>query len=182
LEVFVVNTRIKLLAIFYGVAIAPVSASAVVLEFEAVIDQSCASTGSPATGTGSFQLDTDTGVFSYEITFSGLTSPEIFSHIHQATVEPACPNPGGANPPIVSLPNGSPKIGSTVYSPAQQADLIAGLHYVNIHTNNFTGGEITGIITAVEAVPSGSVWSGTALVVLLCGIGFAIARRGRATA
>jgi hypothetical protein len=69
-----------------------------------------------------------------------------------------------------------------VYSPAQQADLIAGLHYVNIHTNNFTGGEITGIITAVEAVPSGSVWSGTALVVLLCGIGFAIARRGRATA
>jgi hypothetical protein len=63
-----------------------------------------------------------------------------------------------------------------VYSPAQQADLIAGLHYVNIHTNNFTGGEITGIITAVETVPSGSVWSAMALVALLCGFGIAIGR------
>jgi len=101
-------------------AIVPVSASAVVLDFETVIDQSCASSGSPATGAGTFQLDTDTGVFSYEVTFSGLTSAEIFSRIHEATVEPACPNPGGVNPPIVLLPNGSPKIGSTVYSPARR--------------------------------------------------------------
>jgi len=91
-----------------------------VLDFETVIDQSCASSGSPATGAGTFQLDTDTGVFSYEVTFSGLTSAEIFSRIHEATVEPACPNPGGVNPPIVLLPNGSPKIGSTVYSPARR--------------------------------------------------------------
>ncbi len=173
--------RFNLLASVILAALIPVSASAVVLEFETVIDQSCASTGSPATGAGTFTLDTDTGVFSYNITFSGLTSAEIFSHIHQATVEPACPNPGGVNPPIVLLPNGSPKIGSTVYTAQQQADLIAGLHYVNIHTQNFTGGEITGIITQVEKVPSGSGWTAMALVALLGGIGIAIGRARAAT-
>ena len=77
------------------------------------------------------------------------------------------------------LPNGSPKIGSAVYTSSQQADLIAGLHYVNIHTENFPGGEITGIITQVAVVPSGSAWSVAALVGLLCGAGIAI-RRARA--
>ncbi len=175
------NFRITLLAIF-SITLAPFTARAVVLHFQAVIDQSCASTGSPATGTGTFELDTDTGVLSYEITFSGLTAPEIFSHIHTATLEPACPTPGNINPAIVSLPLGSPKIGSTVYGAKKQTDLIAGLHYVNIHSENFLGGEITGIITAVEEVPSGSVWSLTALAgLLLCGAGIAV-RRTRAAA
>jgi hypothetical protein len=157
-------------------AIVPLSADATVLDFETALDGTCAITGSPATGTGTFQLDTDTGVFSWEISFSGLTSAEILSHIHEATVEPPCPNPGGLNPPVVSLPSGSPKIGAQVYTPAQQADLIAGLHYVNIHSANFPNGEITGIITPTAAVPSLSTWSVAGLAGLLCAIGIAIGR------
>ncbi len=171
------NTRIILLGIFV-IAIAPVTASAVVLKFATVIDQSCAATGSPATGTGTFELDTDTNIFSYNITFSGLITPEVVSHIHAATVEPACPNPGGLNPAILALPIGSPKIGSATFSAEKQANLIAGLLYVNIHTNTFLGGEITGIITAVETVPAGSGWSLSALaVLLLCAAGIAVGRR-----
>ena len=67
------------------------------------------------------------------------------------------------------LPNGSPKVGADVYSGAEQADLIAGLYYVNIHNVNFPGGELTGIITQVVAAPSGSTWSTGALVLFLLG-------------
>jgi hypothetical protein len=38
----------------------------------------------------------------------------------------------------------SPMIGNTVINDTQEADLLAGLWYVNIHSSVFPGGEIRG--------------------------------------
>jgi hypothetical protein len=176
---FVVNIRISALCIFAAGAIAAGPASAEILHFEAVIDGVCSGTGSSAIGSGTFQLNTATNEFTYEITYSGLASPETFAHIHKATEGSACP-PFTANPVVVPLPLGSPKTGTVTYGAVRQADLMAGLHYVNIHNNSFQSGEITGVITLVTQVPFGSAWSATVLVALLCGAGVAV-RRMRAT-
>ena len=95
---------------------------------------------SPATGTGSFTLD-GAKMLSFNIAYSGLTGTETAAHIH------CCHAPG---PPAVGvlfpLPAGNPKVGQVGPLTAQQeADLNAGLMYVNIHTSpNFAGGEIRG--------------------------------------
>lgn len=77
----------------------------------------------------------------YNITFSGLGSAETMAHIH------------GFAPPTVNagiihtLPLGNPKIGVFNYSQAQEAGILNGLTYVNIHSVNFPNGEIRGQIS-----------------------------------
>ncbi len=111
-----------------------------ILEFNAVIDGAqavnCAGSGSTGTGTGSLTLDTDTGLVDYNIVFSGLIGAETQSHVHGAA--PMCVGAGVVYP----LPLGSPKIGSTTLNAAQMADMIAGLHYVNIPSTINASGEI----------------------------------------
>jgi len=111
----------------------------------------CPTGGSPGFGSGTFQLDTATGLASFNITFGGLSAPETVSHVHG----PA--NPCGGPPPVTAgvvygLPLGSPKIGnSPVLTAVQQADMIAGKHYVNIHSQTCLGGEIRGQILEIRA-------------------------------
>ena len=96
-----------------------------------------------ASGTGSFQLDPSTHMLSYKIEFSGLTSAETGTHIHG-------PAAAGSNAPIIFVipAPGSPKTGTVgPLTASQEADLIAGLWYVNIHSTIFPGGEIRGQLT-----------------------------------
>jgi len=109
--------------------------------FTAVIDglQPVPPSGSPGTGFGCVALNPD-GTISFHITFSGLLAPEVATHFHG-------PAPAGENAAfLMDLPMGSPKVGTTVaLTPAQQADLIAGLWYINIHSELLhTGGELRG--------------------------------------
>ena len=102
-------------------------------------------TGSSATGSGVFDLDDVTGIATFNVTFTGLSTPELFSHVHTAP-------PGVPGPIQYFLPNGSPKIGSSpVLTPVQQADMIAGNQYVNIHSVTFPAGEIRGQIIKTGA-------------------------------
>jgi hypothetical protein len=97
-------------------------------------------TGSTATGLGCFMLDASS-MLHYDIAYSGLSAPETGAHIHG-------PAPAGANAGVMfPLPGGSPKVGMVGPLSAQQiADLNAGRLYVNIHSQNFPGGEIRGQI------------------------------------
>ena len=100
---------------------------------------------STSTGSATFTLDDATGIVTFNITHDCCVSGEILAHVHG----PAGPGvPAGI---VYSLPLGSPKVGSSpVLSAQQQADMLAGLHYVNIHSNDFTAGEIRGQILLTE--------------------------------
>lgn len=101
--------------------------------------------GSPATGNGVVTIDTDTNQLSYNITFSGLQGAETAAHIHGFAA------PGSNAGILYALPTGSPKIGTITYTEAQEANFLAGLSYVNIHSTSFSGGEIRGQIDGSAA-------------------------------
>lgn len=102
---------------------------------------------SPATGSGCLILNQATHTLRYAIGFEGLTAPETAAHIHGFA-------PAGANAGILfPLPLGNPKVGSVTTTAAQEANLIAGLAYVNIHTTAFPGGEIRGQVLVGTAIP-----------------------------
>lgn len=155
-------------------------ARAEILEFKAEIDGNCAGTGSPGTGTGTFTLDTDNGLFQYEIVFSGLTSTEEFAHIH-GPISPACGSFGGGAI-VITLPLGSPKVGAEILTTQQQQDLIDGLYYVNIHTTAFASGEISGVIFQDVPAPTVSEWGLAVLVLLLLTAGTTVLYRRHACA
>ena len=121
----------------------------------------------PATtsaGTGTFvaTLDTVTNVFTYDITFTGLTSAAILAHIHgPATTTQSA----GTTVDFASLAGATFDLGatsgkghgavvlsaSTAITAAMNGDslkklLFAGLTYANIHTTTNAGGEIRGQI------------------------------------
>jgi hypothetical protein len=102
----------------------------------------------PVAGSGTasadFKLDPATKTLTWTVTYSGLSSDAVASHIHG-------PAAMGANAGVeVNLaPNGmaSPLTGSAVLTDAQITDLSSGNTYINIHTANNKGGEIRGQIT-----------------------------------
>jgi CHRD domain len=105
-------------------------------------------TGSPATGIGFFSIDTVADTITYRILYTGLGSPENAAHIHGFAP------PGVAAGILFALPLGALKCGVINYAPAQEANILAGLTYVNIHTAVFGGGEIRGQISELEAHPT----------------------------
>jgi hypothetical protein len=107
-------------------------------------------TGSTATGSGVIEIDTTTNNLYYNITFSGLSSAETAAHIHGFA-------PRGTNAGVLApLPAGSPKSGVWNYAEAQEANILAGLTYINIHSTNFPGGEIRGQIDGPPATCLGT--------------------------
>jgi cysteine-rich repeat protein len=119
---------------------------AALINFTATLDQAQETppTGSAATGSGTFVLDTVANSLSFNITFSGVV--ETMAHIHQG--------PPGVPGAILFFLNpqggGSPKIGVwNSISAGNMADILANNTYVNIHSAAFPGGEIRGQIVAV---------------------------------
>jgi hypothetical protein len=125
-------------------------AGAVVYEYCANLDglQEVPPNPSPGTGYGTFTIDTDANTVSFNITFAGLIAPETAAHIHGY-----CP-PGVACGVIFPLPLGSPKIGVWNYPETSEADILAGLTYVNVHSSQFPGGEIRGQILECPVTPT----------------------------
>lgn len=175
------STRCHRLAAFALVVLAVAAAGTArgeMLNFTAHLDSHCANNGSPATGSGTFTLDTATGLFNYNITYQNLSSPEMFSHIHgPLPLADWCTNPGGGGV-IVTLPNGTPKIGSATLTPQQQQELIDGMYHVNIHTTANPGSEIAGVILLEGmAVPAVSEWGVAAMVLLTVAAATVVYRR-----
>ena len=127
------------------------TADAATVLYSATIDeaQETPPNGSLAMASGTFTQDTVADTLSYNIVISvPPPSGEVFSHIHEAAI-------GVPGPVKVGLPLGSPKIGVWNYPAADEADIIAGLMYVNIHSNAFPGGEIRGQILRVPSCGDG---------------------------
>ena len=137
--------------------VAALAGSAFAQTYTAVLDglQETPPNASPAAGSGTFTLDA-AKVLHYSISFGGLLAPQTAAHIHG-------PAPAGVAAGVrFPLPNGSPIAGTVgPLTAAQEADLNAGLYYVNVHTTMFLGGEIRGQIyhdtVGVEAGTWGTV-------------------------
>jgi hypothetical protein len=139
---------------------------------------------STATGTAQLTLDTNTNKVTYHITFSGLTGgTESGAHIHGFADASGFAGVKHFLEPTGVL--GSPKAGTWNYAEADEASILAGLTYVNIHTSpTYTGGEIRGQINWLPAgaadVPAAGVWGLGALAVSLLGATAVLMRRARA--
>lgn len=122
-------------------------------------------TGSGGEISGGIFFDTTTSVLTFAMGygsaggFTNLTGAAIGAHIHS-------PGAAGVNAPVLhdlapfrfpASPNaalGGVIFGSLLYTPAEAADLLANLQYVNIHTVDRPGGEIRGQLIRVNAAPS----------------------------
>ena len=96
---------------------------------------------SSASGMAEVQFNENTNKLTWKVTYSGLTGPATGAHIHG-------PAAAGANAgvliPFAGNLNAQPIMGEVTVTPAQYADMAAGLYYVNINTARFPGGEIRG--------------------------------------
>ena len=134
-------------------------AGADIVEFAITLDgfQEVPPVVTTGTGSGAATLNTDTNAFAWNISFSDLEGNQTAAHFHGAA--PICEVAG----PLITLPPGSPIVGQATLTAQQAADLLAGLWYVNVHTNLHPGGEIRGQVAPVPlddplpAVPTGSV-------------------------
>lgn len=115
---------------------------AAVVQFSGTLDggQETPPIVSGGSGVLTLVMDTDANTLTGSVVFAGLGSAETMAHIHGFAAIGA---PAGI---LFNLPLGSPKAVNWNFLEAQQANIIAGLTYVNIHTTGFPGGEIRGQI------------------------------------
>jgi hypothetical protein len=91
-------------------------------------------------GTAEVQHNADTNTLTWKVNYSGLSGPATAGHIHG-------PAAAGQNAGVLipfSNVAAQPVQGQAPITPAQAADLAAGMWYVNIHTAQNPGGEIRG--------------------------------------
>jgi cysteine-rich repeat protein len=113
--------------------------------------------GSVAMASGVMTMDTDANTLSFNIVVTvPPPSGEIAAHIHGFS------GPGVPSGILFPLPLGSPKIGVWNFTEPQQPNIIAGLTYVNIHSNAFPGGEIRGQVERVASCGDGILDGGEA--------------------
>ena len=121
-----------------------------------------AGTGSAGTGTADLTFDTASKVLTWSITWSGLTGDPTLMHFHG----PALPNQNAAVRVSTGVA-GPPVEGNAILAAGDEADLLAGLWYLNLHTSTSSGGEIRGQVEIATAVPSMSLYGFVVLVGLI---------------
>ncbi|HEY6565350.1 MAG TPA: CHRD domain-containing protein [Pirellulaceae bacterium] len=117
---------------------------------------------SPATGFCTVLVDDPTDTVAVNCSYSGLLGPIAAAHIHApappgvnaGVIIPLTPT-GGTTGTILLLP--------TFTSQTNIDNILAGLAYVNMHTQPFPGGEIRGQITP-EPASSMLILAGVALL------------------
>ena len=98
------------------------------------------------TGLGTVSFDTVTKVLTWSVTYSGLSGACTASHFHG-------PASAGVNAsPVVGMTcSASPLTGSsTALTPTEEAQLLSGQWYINIHTGANPNGEIRGQVLPVR--------------------------------
>jgi hypothetical protein len=149
-KVIVMRNSLRLV---FALALVLFAGTALAQNFTATLDglQETPPNATPATGNATLVLDTAANTLSYNISYAGLLATETAAHIHGFAA------PGSAAGVLHSLPSGNPKVGVWNYLETQEANIIAGLTYINIHTTLFPGGEIRGqILREIVGVESGT--------------------------
>lgn len=93
----------------------------------------------PGTGSLTADYDSETNVLNYNVTFEGLTGAATAAHFHG----PASPEETA--PPVLPVEDlESPITGTATLTDDQEADLLSGLWYFNLHTAQYPDGELRG--------------------------------------
>lgn len=142
----------RLLALALGPALLSQAAAAQVVTYVIPLDpgQETPPLATGATGTATITLDTATGMVSVSGSYTGLSSVQTVAHIHGAA-------PAGTPAGVVFALTGTGGTsgtfsGAATLSAARMAEMLAGLHYVNIHSMMHAGGELRGQICDGGAV------------------------------
>ena len=115
------------------------------------------------TGTWTGTLNPSTNVLSWTMTFSGLTTNSIASHIHAQAPATTTANvvlnfatfagstitlgaPSGTASGSINLATATVGTGLTITGDSLRKAIDAGQAYVNVHSSQYTGGEIRGQI------------------------------------
>ncbi|MDB4914481.1 MAG: domain containing protein [Gemmatimonadetes bacterium] len=136
-----------------------------IVTFKATMNAAGEVPSNTSTGSGTFTatLDTASNVFTYDVTFTGLTSPVNNGHIHGPSLATATAGTtinfntlagatfsfgatSGTAHGTTTL-NTATQITATMSGDSLKKLLFAGLTYANIHTTTNPGGEIRGQIT-----------------------------------
>ncbi len=105
-------------------------------------------TNSPGTGAATFTLRDDLSAIDYLVTYDNLSSPEVMAHVHR-----------GDDGIAIFLPLGTPKIGTWLAPDAHDiADLRNEVLYVNIHSEYYPTGEISGKLLRQALPVATSTW------------------------
>jgi hypothetical protein len=133
------------------VAVVPAAADTL-FPFTAVLNgaQETPPVASPSQGVAFLTLNKESKDLCYAISYSPLSSAELFAHFHVAP-------PGQPGPIIIFItpgpsPLGSPKNGCVALDSQQEKDLKKGLLYINIHSATFPAGEIRGQVLPTNGV------------------------------
>lgn len=104
----------------------------------------------PAKGSAHCAIDVHSNKFTFLMTWDGIASPQTAGHIHGPAL------PGQTNGVKFALPNnsGNHQVGVWNYDQADEADILAGLMYFNVHSDAFLTGEIRGQILALSTNPA----------------------------
>ncbi len=94
-------------------------------------------------GTADLTYDPATRTVTWNIAYSGLSSPSTMAHFHGPAKE------GQNAPPVIWLstqgsPPANPMTGSATLTPDQAQQFSAGQWYINVHTQSHPAGEIRG--------------------------------------
>jgi len=133
------------LAISYG----PTAAEPALVLFQANLDGAQAGvSSSPATGTAAVTLNTESNVLAWDLSWTGFPSEVTAIHFHG----PAEPGEDAFVTVELGFISGleSPSIGEATVSEEQAAEILSELWYINIHTEDFIGGEIRGQVVRAE--------------------------------
>ena len=126
--------------------------AATITVFNALLDGQQANagngTGSLATGAATMTLDHDTLEFTWFVAWQDLEAPVTVAHFHG----PAMPGQN-AGVELSIDPTSNPSSGAAILTSQQVDDLLAGLWYINIHSELFPAGEIRGQVLAVQPIP-----------------------------
>jgi CHRD domain/Bacterial Ig-like domain (group 3)/Divergent InlB B-repeat domain len=91
----------------------------------------------PAVGGGTVVVDTVANTLTYDITYTNLAGTFTVAHFHG-------PAAREANAVVKIDITANPNSGTVTYNEADEADILAGRWYYNLHTTVFTGGELRG--------------------------------------
>jgi len=150
------------------------SAAIVVYEFSLSGSQEVPANASPAVGSATVTLNTETNFLTWDVLFSGLVGTYTNAHFHG-------PAAAGANAgPFIDVmhqpeflgENSGNLTGTHTLDEAHKQIFLDGLAYINIHSTSFPGGELRG-----QVIPEPSTYAMLVGILALAGASFWRRRR-----